>query len=209
MTAPPLTHHDILALVGPFSRRGLHVDLANSARHERKLRFRAEAASTGESLELECLETGSYRLVRTHACAEGLEAEVRSQGRDLDRIIDAVTGVPAERLCVTGPGFVIARSYVARVDKPGALPTITLSRGRVVVAGLTLTMRVAEVRRMAADLAIEPTGPEELALPQDILAVLGWNWARLVPATRGGWTSKLRLRGDFAARTRAAEATRS
>ena len=26
------------------------------------------------------------------------------------------------------------------------------------------------------------------------LAVLGWNWARLVPA-QGGWTTRLRLRG--------------
>jgi len=36
------------------------------------------------------------------------------------------------------------------------------------------------------------------------LAVLGWNWVRLIRAD-GGWKSKLRLRGNAAKRTRSTE----
>ena len=39
-TAPPLTHHDIIALVEPFSRQGRQVDLAGSDRTARKLLFK-------------------------------------------------------------------------------------------------------------------------------------------------------------------------
>ena len=39
-TAPPLSHHDVLTLVAPFSRRGRPIDLAASDRGARKLLFR-------------------------------------------------------------------------------------------------------------------------------------------------------------------------
>jgi hypothetical protein len=56
------------------------------------------------------------------------------------------------------------------------------------------------------------TGP--LALPQDLLAVLGWNWARLMPGRRqgapasgsAGWKTRLRLPGPALGRTARAEA---
>lgn len=38
-TARPLTHHQILALVGPFSRRARRPDLIASPREERRLAF--------------------------------------------------------------------------------------------------------------------------------------------------------------------------
>ena len=40
MAAPPLTHHDILELAAPFSRRERHVDLAASDRMQRTLLFK-------------------------------------------------------------------------------------------------------------------------------------------------------------------------
>ena len=51
MPANPLTHHEILALVEPFTRHGRHVDLAASNRIERRLAFKpidhpAEAAAS-------------------------------------------------------------------------------------------------------------------------------------------------------------------
>ena len=39
MNAPPLTHHDILALAEPFARRGRRVDLAASDRIARRVVF--------------------------------------------------------------------------------------------------------------------------------------------------------------------------
>jgi hypothetical protein len=41
MSSAPLTHHQIIELVEPFSRQGLHIDLAASDRLQRRLRFRS------------------------------------------------------------------------------------------------------------------------------------------------------------------------
>ena len=75
--SPPLTHHQILALVAPFTRSGRTVDLAASDRLARTLRFRPRtievvdglAADTAErigplteTLQLECHASGSHRL---------------------------------------------------------------------------------------------------------------------------------------------------
>jgi hypothetical protein len=53
----------------------------------------------------------------------------------------------------------------------------------------------------------EPVGVAlgALELPEDLLAVLGWDWARLV-RTADGWKSKLRLRGNLSRRSDRAEA---
>jgi len=64
-------------------------------------------------------------------------------------------------------------------------------------------MTVSSVRGVAAEITL--VAPHaHLNLPQDLLAVLGWHWTRLVP-TREGWRTRLRLRGGGAQRTAAAE----
>ena len=45
MNAPPLTHHDILALAEPFARRGRRVDLAASDRIARRVVFQETTAA--------------------------------------------------------------------------------------------------------------------------------------------------------------------
>jgi hypothetical protein len=60
------------------------------------------------------------------------------------------------------------------------------------------------VRGVAADLTIDAAPGAAVPWPEDLFAVLGWDWARLV-AARDGWKSKLRLRGDHAQRTARAE----
>ncbi len=213
MSAPPLSHHDIVALVEPFARRGRHVDLAASQRHERRLVFKPRALQGDEPhagvpcdrLQLEDLGRGSYRMSRTLERADGLRATLQAQGGDVAVLLADVDAVPFERHFVDGPGFTIARSYV--VERAGAgAPEVRLTQGRVHVDGVVLTLDVAAVRRMAGDIALEPAaGDGRPALPEDLLAVLGWNWARLV-AVRQGWTSKLRLRGSAHERTAQAEA---
>jgi hypothetical protein len=209
LAALPLTHHDILALVGPFSRRGRHVDLAASQRDERRLVFKppadeaAAADAPRETLLLECLDGGRHRLTRTLRRADGIEARLRAVGADLEAMLAGIVAVPAERHFVAGPGFVIARSYA--LDGTGPAATLSLTQGQVHVQGVVLTLALPAVRRVAADLTLEPAAGDKLALPEDLLAVLGWNWARLVPI-KEGWSSKLRLRGDLGQRTRGAEA---
>ena len=67
MAAPPLTHHDILGLIEPFSRRERHVDLAASDRAERLLRFKPIDRDGGarETLQLDVFATQGFRLTRT------------------------------------------------------------------------------------------------------------------------------------------------
>lgn len=72
---PPLTHHEIFALVAPFTRRGLQVDMAASDRAERRLLFRPqrhEAPGAGavlqETLELSAGLGAAHTLTR-HLCA--------------------------------------------------------------------------------------------------------------------------------------------
>lgn len=217
MPAPPLTHHEILGLVEPFTRRGRHVDLAASQRQERRLVFKPPAAGSPqqtphetahetlqETLQLECLGTGTRRLLRRITRADGLHAELHAQGPDVAVLLAQVEAVPAERHFSDGPGFVIARSYA--IDDTGdGNSTLTLMQGNIHLDGLVMTLAVPAVRNVAANITLAPSAPEALALPEDLLAVLGWNWTRLV-RSREGWTSKLRLRGGAGQRNARAEA---
>ena len=206
MPLPPLTHHDIVGLVEPFSRQGRHVDLAASDRQNRRLVFKpqagAEPALDGmlETLQLECLNSGWHRLTRVLTRADGVQARAQAQGRDLASLLAQVNAVPHQRHFSSGPGYLIARSYTL---DPGEAPTLSI--GTLFVDGLQVTLDVPALRKIAAEVTLSPALPGSMQLPEDLLAVLGWNWARLVP-NRQGWTSKLRLRSRGAQRTRHAEA---
>ena len=62
----PLTHHEILALVAPFSERGRQVDLTRTDRTDRRLAFKSLEPAAGsdlrEELVLENPERERYRL---------------------------------------------------------------------------------------------------------------------------------------------------
>ena len=101
----PLTHHEIMSLVAPFARSGRHVDLGASDRLQRRLRFRTvELAAAAdalpalqESLLLELPSTDSYRLTRTLALGDGLQATLVGEGDDLGQLLAAVQAVPPTR----------------------------------------------------------------------------------------------------------------
>jgi hypothetical protein len=89
---------------------------------------------------------------------------------------------------------------------------LVLARAELQAGGMTLAMvlRLPGLRSVAADLTLsasagaQPGPAAEPPLPEDLLAVLGWDWARLV-RDKQGWTSKLRLRGPVLRRSRTAE----
>ena len=56
---------------------------------------------------------------------------------------------------------------------------------------------------VAGDITLTPAHGSRFDLPENLLAVQGWDWARL--RNREGWTSKLRLRGNALRRSRTAE----
>ena len=71
--------------------------------------------------------------------------------------------------------------------------------------GLTLTMKMPSVHGMPADLELAPNGTGLIDLPEDLLAVLGWRWTRLI-RNKETWRASVRLRGRGAARSEDAEA---
>ena len=92
MQQTPLTHHDIIELILPFTRRGRHVDLNLSQRQDRRLAFKPVDHAGGnadlpdlpdlrETLQLEGLASGSWRLTRTLTAPCGLQASVQALGR--------------------------------------------------------------------------------------------------------------------------------
>ncbi len=214
MSAPPLTHHEILALAGPLAARGCHVDLAASDRDARRLVLRPPAADgagcaadgpTGESLVLECGERGRLRLLRTLEHG-GRRAVLRAAGHDAAALLDLLRDVPPSQCFVAHPGAVVVRSYDVGGRGRDGRPLLDLFEGRVHAdAGLVLILDVPPVRGVAANLWLEPRAGLRFTLPEDLLAVLGWNWARLVPRP-GGWMSKLRMKGPRAHRSAKAEA---
>jgi hypothetical protein len=205
MALSPLTHHEILALVAPFTRHGRHVDLAASNRSERLIVFqpREHFVADGvlrETLQLHSFGTGTCQLTRVLTRACGLQAKLQAMGPEAAKLLAEVEAVLPDRQFQDGPGFAIARSY----SLEGAPQGLILTSGEVRTSELTLSMTVSPVRRVAAELTLTASGTANLALPEDLLAVLGWDWARLVPG-KPGWKTKLRLRGAAPARTRKAE----
>jgi hypothetical protein len=209
---PPLSHHEILALVAPFSRSGRHVDLAASDRLARTLRFKPlprqldapEAAPLHETLQLDSLDERTWRLTRTLRRADGLAATLQVQGAQPAELLARIDSVPPQRHFDAGAGYLLARSYDLDAPDAGTREPL-LRRAELRADGLVLTMTLPLLRGVAADLALEAADGARLDLPEDLLAVLGWDWSRLQPRT-DGWKAKLRLRGSLLRRTRTAEA---
>jgi hypothetical protein len=182
VTLLPLSHHDVIELVEPFARRGHHVDLAASHRLERRLVFKP--TEVGQTLQLEGRGADFWRLTRTCTRTDGLKATLQASGRQPGELLARIEAFAAEHHFRQGPGWVVARSYEC-----DAVQAVQLVQGVVRVEGLALKVTVPASHRLSAD--VEWVAPG-LDLPEDLLAVLGWNWSRPVRG-RMSWTSKLRL----------------
>ncbi|APW45736.1 hypothetical protein [Rhodoferax antarcticus] len=208
MTAAPLTHHDILALVAPFTRSGRHVDLPACDRIQRRVVFKPLEHATGapelsglrELLELEKFGTSTYRLTRTLVLPSGMKARLQATGREPAELLRRVDAVAADQHFQTGEGFVVAHHDALLPD--AQIPSLT--SGVVQVGELTLTMTVSAVRSVSADVLLAAPPGQTLDIPHDLLAVLGWAWSPLT-RTPQGWTGKYRLRGTPTQRTSRAE----
>jgi hypothetical protein len=208
MNAAPLTHHQIIELVEPFARQGLQLDLAASDRAQRRLCFRstelAGEPALRETLQLQGSGNGWWQLTRTLAVigTAGLpQAQLLSSGTQPGALLAAVRSVNAGRCLRLGPGWVIARSYWC-APVPHAQPVLT--EGHASLPGLSLRISVPSTAGVSASLLLEPAATDAFELPQDLLAVLGWNWAPL-QRTGGEWKSRVRLRRRGPARTASAE----
>jgi hypothetical protein len=217
MATLPLTHHEILGLVAPFTARGRHVDLAASDRLERRLVFKVITHAGGadnlpDLRETLVLETGSvkdFRLTRHLALPCGLEATLYTESADPCELLDRIEAVPVRRQFLSRPGFVIAENHRLDASKPSdrdaqhGAPSMILTHATAQIGALTVAMKLPAFGSIPAELELKAVG-ERYDLPEDLLAVLGWSWARLIRAG-GGWKCSLRVRGKAEARSRDAE----
>lgn len=207
MALPPLTHHDIMELVAPFSAAGWKLDLEASDRVARRLRFKPQEHAAQaplptfvEALELEHPYRGTYRLTRTVTLSTGPVARLVAEAHASEPLLPRVAAVAPASQFRFAEGYVLVLEQ--RLEPSGAL---VLQRGEARLQGLKFTFTMPQVSGMAAELTLVNEGGGELELPPDLLAVLGWDWAPLVREAKG-WGSLVRLRGKGAEHARLAQA---
>jgi hypothetical protein len=227
MSQPPLTHHEILTIVAPFTRSGRQLDLGASDRAARCLRFkpRQRPAATdpgaapgagpdatsefSEALRLENPDSDRYRLTRALIHRTGLVAQLEAEGPDPAALLAAIDAVPAERAFLTGPGYAIAQSHRLAPEAlrtPASEPcSLLILTGAEVLLGdwkLVLAEPTRLAVRVGFDLRAAAGG--DFAIPDDLLAVLGRDWSPLRHDV-DTWNGSLRLRGKEPLRSRRAE----
>ena len=207
-TLPALTHHEIIVLVEPLVRAGQKVDLGASDRDARRIALRGVERpgepALQETLALDCRQPQRLVLERTLMRPDGIAATLSATGPDAGELLRQIEAVPPARHFSAGPGWVIARSYEVWTRSRG--DELFMERALIAVEGLRceLALRLPNLRSVAGDIRIEAAPGHRLELPEDLLAVLGWDWVRL-ERKRDAWVSKLRLRGAALARSARAE----
>jgi hypothetical protein len=208
MTVQPLTHHEIVELIAPLTRRGRHLDLAASDRSERRLLFKpierehalGECWPLRETLRLEAGESAAYRLTRMLALPNGLTAHLHTEGMDPGELLERLESIPPRIQFQSGPGYRIAHSH--RLERAGA--SLILTRAALELEDLSLLLEVPTVSGVPAEFELCTSAPDGPALPDDVLAVLGWDWGVLA-RSRGSRRGSLRLRRREPQRSREAE----
>lgn len=211
----PLTHHEILGLIAPFSRHGRQADLDASNRIERRLVFKPverQAITPSESAAQEVLTLDNpkpqhYRLIRTLTLASGLQATLQAEGADPGDLLKRVDAVPPPQQFRDIAGVTAALSYqLATGAAPrDPLAALELVRGEAVIAGLRVILKADTVKGYPANIELMPIAAGEVDLPEDLIAVIGWGWSPLRKSA-GGWIGTVRARGHEPHRSRDLEA---
>ncbi|ABM61044.1 hypothetical protein [Halorhodospira halophila] len=199
----PLSHHQILARVAPFSAAGWTVDLAACDRARRLIAFEpvshagldAAPGPVTEHLALSEPEPGRYRLSATYTAADGTRAGLRIDGdRPADLLARYQAAEVRPRLFVGAAGVCIGRSYRSAAGAAGGgEPLWRAVAAEAQVAGRRVTLDATPGAGLPGQIAITPHADGEPPLPEDLLAVLGWGWRPLV-WRQGAWRSTLALR---------------
>ena len=210
--AIPFTHHEILSLVAPFTRRGRHPDLAASDRAERRLRFKpvlhadlpAPGGQLQEVLTLENSAPEHFRLVRGLTDPSGLESTLQIEGTDAGLLLEQIEQVPLARQFDVADGVAIARSYELQPragdgEQPARWRTV-LQRAEAHLHGVILTANAKTGRKMPAELELRAADGRRLRAPQDLLAVLGWEWRPMRQIGRN-WRGSVRIAAEEPERT--------
>lgn len=213
----PLTHHQILGLVAPFSRRGHQVDLAASDRAKRQLKFKPinhanlplDGESATETLTLEHPSDEHFCLRRILTDDAGLSSTLEVEGTDAGLLLEQLEAIEPSRQIVAADDVHIARSYrlqpVAASEHQEAHWRLQLVTAEVRTEGAVLTLNAKTGRKMPADIELRATDDRRLRVPADLFAVLGWEWR---PMRQLGkfWRGSVRIAADEPERTSDIEA---
>lgn len=201
----PLTHHQILDLAAPFTRAGRQVDLAASARLARRLAFRPvqHAAVDGshpaltEILQLDASDPWRLQLCRVLTAPDGLDATLDADGPDAAALLARLAAVPLQRQWRLGACWQMALSHRVTGSPQAPADGLQLNRAAVQLPGFRLRWTAPPVHSRLGDLRLAAAGgPDSLpqGLPEDLLAVLGYAWTRLLRQD-GAWAAYLRQSG--------------
>jgi hypothetical protein len=213
----PLTHHEILGLIAPFTRLGRQVDLDASNRIERRLFFKpiehsdltASQHAAHEVLTLDNPQPNHFQLTRTITLESGLEARLQTEGADPGELLAWIDTVSPQRQFREIAGLTVALSYrliPIAVATDGLPPLrLELTRGKAIIAGLDVVLNADTVKGYPAQIDLAPTAAGTVELPEDLLAVIGWRWSPL-RKTPAGWSGKVGARSREPRRSRDLEA---
>jgi len=208
----PLTHHEILRLVEPFTRRDRHVDLSASNRLERRLVFKpvVRASETPgcdgacEILQLDNPRSQIYRLTRALTVGDAT-AKLIAEGEDPGELLARIEAVPPERQFRWVAAIPIALSYrldaKARAGEDAQPAPMTLTAAQARIGGLALAVKADTGKGYPAEIELSPQPEAPLDLPEDLLATLGWDW-RVLRKRGAVWTGTLRAPGREPRRSR-------
>ena len=216
----PLTHHEILTIIGPFAAAGRQVDLGASDREGRELAFRPIRHEGGAAGVVDCMETlrlslprpGRVHLVRIvqvsgsrgaeSAGAEGTGGASPGRRRDdgPGEELEARAEIWAESVEEAWraiSSFPLSEHFSAQGGTLAAFSWAVEPVPRMVKA----EARIGE-RRVILDATRTPGMPGDLRLtahprgdaefPDDLVAVLGGAWRPLL-STDEGWKTTLKL----------------
>ena len=192
---PPLSHHEILTLVGPLARLGRRVDLDRSDRHERMLVFDERTHPEAPGLHPELVETltlrtprpGSFHLMRTLETDAGPTARAELWTRSVEDAVQAMEALPPAAQFRPFQGGWAAFHHALDPDSP---PRILGAETEV--AGRRLEVDAGGAAGLPADLRIASHPKGDAGFPDDLLAVLGRGW-RLMRRNQAGWKSTLQI----------------
>jgi len=216
-----------MGLVAPFTAAGFKIDLANSDRAARILKFASVDHAAGEVAPFAVRETllfdashaGLYQLRRQlapiagSACA-GVEAQstllpavCEASGAEPEELIKRLAGVPLARHFVTVAGATVSRSYevvpfLNNNEQIASDPVTVLVSARAQCKSVLLKFTCEHDDPIRVELS--PAEPGKLRMPQDILAVLGKSW-RAAYDYGDHWRSTIRIDRREPTRTDEAE----
>ena len=130
MSAPPLTHHEIVRRAAPLTKAGLRVKLSACNRAERYIEFEAsegQHASISVVYSLTLPTDGKPLFERVLLHTSGLVSVLSAYTDNLTETIGHFEQIPLSRQINISDGYTLARSYLMQLRSNGGDPVTALS----------------------------------------------------------------------------------